>query len=56
MKVSCYMPLALPQLPPVFVIRAVALLTHTGLVAKCLWFLACKHAVPIAAWQHFHSK
>ena len=49
MKVSCLAPVALLQLPAAFVIRAVALLTHTGLVAKCLWFLACKHAVPIVA-------
>ena len=28
------MPSALPQLPPAFVIRAIALLTHAGLVAK----------------------
>jgi len=29
MKVSCSAPMALPQLPTAFVIRAIALLTHT---------------------------
>ena len=44
------------RLEPIFVIRATALLTHIGLVAKCLYVLACKHAVRIAAWQHFRNK
>ncbi len=47
---------ALPQSPPAFAIRTIVLLAHTGLVAKCLYVLACKHAVRPAAWQHFHSK
>lgn len=45
-----------PQSPPVFVIRPDGLLTHTGLVARYLCVLACRHAVHIAAGQHFHSK
>ena len=40
----------------VFVIRAIALLTHAGLIAKCLYVRACRHAVRIAAGQHFHDK
>ena len=39
------MPLALPQLPPAFVIRAIALLTHAGLVVKCISILTCKHVI-----------
>lgn len=35
-KANCSVPTALPQLPPPFVIRAIALLTHVGLVVKCL--------------------
>ena len=35
-KANCSVPTALPQLPPPFVIRAIALLTHAGLVVKCL--------------------
>ena len=46
----------LPHLAPVFVIRAIALLTHTVLVAKCPAVLVCKHTVRLAAWQHLHSK
>ena len=56
MKVSCYVPSALSQLPPTFVIRAIVLLTHAGLIAKCLYVRACRHAVRIAAWQHFRNK
>ena len=29
LRVSCFAPMALPQLPIAFVIRAIALLTHT---------------------------
>ena len=35
-KANCSVPTALPQLPPPFVIRAIALLTHVGLAVKCL--------------------
>ena len=35
----------LPQLPTAFVIRAIALLTHAGLVVKCLSSLTCKHVI-----------
>ena len=38
------------------VIRAIVLLTHAGLIAKCLYVRACRHAVRIAAGQHFHDK
>ena len=46
----------LPQSPPVFVIQAVALLTHTGLPVQCPWLAACKHALLMAAVRDFHSK
>ena len=45
MKVSCSAPIALPQLPTAFVIRAIALLTHVGLIVKCLSSLTCKHVI-----------
>ena len=44
-KANCSVPTALPQLPPPFVIRAIALLTHVGLVVKCLSSLTCKHVI-----------
>ena len=44
-KANCSVPTALPQLPPPFVIRAIALLTHAGLVVKCLSILTCKHVI-----------
>ena len=44
-KANCPVPTALPQLPPPFVIRAIALLTHAGLVVKCLSSLTCKHVI-----------
>ena len=44
-KANCSVPTALPQLPPPFVIRAIALLTHAGLVVKCLSSLTCKHVI-----------
>ena len=36
---------SLPQLPPKFVIRAIALLTYIGLAVKCLPILVRKYAV-----------
>ena len=44
-KANCSVPTALPQLPPPFVIRAIALLTHAGLVVKCISILTCKHVI-----------
>ncbi len=34
-----------PTVPPPFVIRAIALLTHAGLVVKCISILTCKHVI-----------
>ncbi len=48
-KDNCSVPAALSQLSPAFVIRAIALLTHAGLVVKCPFSLACKHAVCMVA-------
>ena len=48
--------LRLPQLPPVFAIRPVGLLTHTGLPIRYPCAGSCKHDRPMAAVQHFHCK
>ena len=44
-KANCSVPTALPQLPPPFVIRGYRLLTHVGLIVKCLSSLTCKHVI-----------
>ena len=45
LKGNCSVTKSLPQLPPKFVIRAIALLTYIGLAVKCLPILARKYAV-----------
>ena len=55
MKADCSAPSMLPQSPPVFAIRAVILLTHTGLVARYPRFIASELAFTITVLQHFHS-
>ena len=56
MKADCFAPLALTQEPPVFAIRADALLAHTGLPVRYPPALACKHAVRADAGRDFHGK
>ena len=46
----------LSQSPPVFAIRAIALLAHTGQPIRCTDSLACKHAPEPCAVRDFHSK
>ena len=49
-------PLVLPQSSPAFAIRAIALLTHTGLPVRYPWIRSCKHGSFAAAVRDFHSK
>ena len=44
-KANCSVPTALPQLPPPFVIRAIAYLLMQAWLSKCLSSLTCKHVI-----------
>ena len=55
MKVSCSVHSALPQPPPAFMIRAIALLIHSGPPIKCQYGCADNLAHHPAAGRYFHS-
>ena len=55
MKADCSA-LRAPAIAAVFVFRAIALPTHTGLPVQCPCGCARKHAIPMAAVRGFHNK